>query len=130
MPLQQECKKAAKTIRSFVDGTNQGLDGVIPRSVLERAAGFAIFTVVKVGFLASARVGSGLVIARLEDGGEFKDTPGELTGRLVATQRYRCRRLRIRRTGWCRVSYIPALARSSTLTIAQNDRLPHRSQRA
>lgn len=70
MPLQQECKKAAKTIRSFVDGTNQGLDGVIPRSVLERAAGFAIFTVVKVGFLASARVGSGLVIARLEDGSE------------------------------------------------------------
>lgn len=71
VPLQQECRKAAKTVRSFVDGTNQGLDGVIPRSVLEHAVGFAIYTVVKVGFLASARVGSGLVIAKLEDGSEL-----------------------------------------------------------
>jgi lipid-binding SYLF domain-containing protein len=44
---------------------------VIPNNVLEKAAGFAIFTVVKAGFLVSARAGSGVVIARLPDGGEF-----------------------------------------------------------
>ena len=41
---------------------------VIPRSILERAAGFAIFTVVKAGFVFSARAGSGVVIARTRDG--------------------------------------------------------------
>ncbi|KAK2461696.1 hypothetical protein APHAL10511_006159 [Amanita phalloides] len=55
-------------LKSFVDGANNGLDGVIPRHVLERARGFAIFTVFKAGFLLSARAGSGIVIARLDDG--------------------------------------------------------------
>ncbi|KAJ9097813.1 hypothetical protein QFC19_006681 [Naganishia cerealis] len=66
--LQDECKKAGKIIRSFVDSGNNGLDKVIPRSVLERAQGFAVFTVVKAGFLFSARGGSGIVIAKLDDG--------------------------------------------------------------
>lgn len=57
-------------MRSFVDSNNNGLDKVIPNNVLEKAAGFAIFTVVKAGFLVSARAGSGVVIARLPDGGE------------------------------------------------------------
>ena len=75
------------TVKSFVDSGNNGLDGVrschleqigmtrltsriqvIPRSVLENAKGFAIFTVFKAGFLFSARAGSGIVIAKLEDG--------------------------------------------------------------
>jgi len=43
---------------------------VIPRNVLEQAKGFAIFTLFKAGFLFSARAGSGIVIARLEDGSE------------------------------------------------------------
>lgn len=43
---------------------------VIPRTVMERAAGFAIFTVFKAGFLFSARAGSGVVVARLPDGSE------------------------------------------------------------
>ena len=74
-------------VKSFVDSGNNGLDGVrscylrqigmtrltsriqvIPRSVLENAKGFAIFTVFKAGFLFSARAGSGIVIAKLEDG--------------------------------------------------------------
>jgi lipid-binding SYLF domain-containing protein len=59
---------ADTAVRSFVDTHNNGLDKVIPRYVLERAAGFAIFTVAKAGFLFSARAGSGLVIARTEDG--------------------------------------------------------------
>lgn len=45
---------------------------VIPRSVLENAKGFAIFTVVKAGFVFSARAGSGVVIAKLEDGCELR----------------------------------------------------------
>ncbi|OCH91303.1 DUF500-domain-containing protein [Obba rivulosa] len=66
--LSKECEKAAKIFKSFVDSGNNGLDGVIPRSVLENARGFAIFTVFKAGFLFSARAGSGVVIAKLEDG--------------------------------------------------------------
>ncbi|KAG5653502.1 hypothetical protein H0H81_012712 [Sphagnurus paluster] len=61
-PLSKECIKAARIC------DNNGLDGVIPRSVLENARGFAIFTIFKAGFLFSARAGSGLVIARLDDG--------------------------------------------------------------
>lgn len=55
-------------VQSFVDSGNNGLDGVIPRSVLEQAKGFAIFTIVKAGFIFSARAGSGIVIAKLDDG--------------------------------------------------------------
>jgi lipid-binding SYLF domain-containing protein len=55
-------------VQSFVDNGNNGLDGVVPRSILERARGFAIFSVVKAGFIVSARAGSGVVIARLNDG--------------------------------------------------------------
>ncbi|KZW02077.1 DUF500-domain-containing protein [Exidia glandulosa HHB12029] len=67
-PLPKECQKAAKIFQSFVDSANHGLDGIIPRSVLEDARGFAIFTVFKAGFVVSARGGSGVVIARLDDG--------------------------------------------------------------
>ncbi|KAI0053120.1 DUF500-domain-containing protein [Auriscalpium vulgare] len=67
-PLPKECDKAAKIFKSFVDNGNNGLDGIIPRSVLENARGFAIFTIFKAGFLFSARAGGGVVIARLNDG--------------------------------------------------------------
>jgi lipid-binding SYLF domain-containing protein len=43
---------------------------VIPHSILERASGFAIFTIIKAGFLFSARGGGGVVIARLDNGCE------------------------------------------------------------
>ncbi|KAF8213486.1 hypothetical protein K438DRAFT_1915539 [Mycena galopus ATCC 62051] len=67
-PLPKECIKAAKIFKSFVDGGNNGLDGVIPREVLQNAKGFAIFTILKAGFLFSARAGTGIVIAKLADG--------------------------------------------------------------
>ncbi|KAF4623322.1 hypothetical protein D9613_002068 [Agrocybe pediades] len=67
-PLSKECEKAAKIFQSFVDHGNNGLDGVIPRSILENAKGFAIFTIFKAGFVFSARAGSGVVIAKLDDG--------------------------------------------------------------
>ncbi|KAF9243748.1 hypothetical protein BU15DRAFT_42571 [Melanogaster broomeanus] len=66
--LPKECIKAANIFASFVDSKNNGLDGIIPRSVLENAKGFAIFTIIKAGFVLSARAGSGLVIAKLADG--------------------------------------------------------------
>ncbi|PPQ63702.1 hypothetical protein CVT24_004282 [Panaeolus cyanescens] len=66
--LPKECEKAAKIFKSFVDTSNNGLDGVLPRSILENAKGFAIFTIFKAGFVFSARAGSGVVIAKLDDG--------------------------------------------------------------
>jgi len=35
---------------------------------MQKAVGFAIFTVIKAGFMFSARAGSGIVIAKLDDG--------------------------------------------------------------
>ncbi|KAF9345320.1 hypothetical protein BGX34_004856 [Mortierella sp. NVP85] len=46
----------------------KGVDNIIPPDILSAAQGLAIFTVVKAGFLFSGRAGSGIVIARLEDG--------------------------------------------------------------
>ncbi|KAF9229713.1 DUF500-domain-containing protein [Gyrodon lividus] len=66
--LPKECNKAAQIFASFVDSRNNGLDGIVPRSVLENAKGFAIFTVFKAGFVFSARAGTGLVIVKLGDG--------------------------------------------------------------
>ncbi|KAH0838639.1 hypothetical protein J3R83DRAFT_6962, partial [Lanmaoa asiatica] len=66
--LPKECQKAAKILSSFVDGRSNGLDSIIPHSVLENAKGFAIFTVFKAGFLFSARAGTGIVIAKLPNG--------------------------------------------------------------
>ncbi|KAI8370102.1 hypothetical protein EDC96DRAFT_102283 [Choanephora cucurbitarum] len=65
--LKGECKKATKILNSFID-PGQGLDIIIPPSILEKAQGLAIFTVLKAGFLFSGRAGSGLVVARLPDG--------------------------------------------------------------
>lgn len=66
--LPQECRKAAKIFLSFASPSN-GLDKVIPTSILRQAHGFALFTVMKAGFIFSARAGSGVVIARLPNGG-------------------------------------------------------------
>lgn len=65
--LELECRKATKILNDFVDPVN-GLDKIIPLSVLQKAKGFAIFSVFRIGFLLSARAGSGIVVARAEDG--------------------------------------------------------------
>ncbi|KAK3384515.1 hypothetical protein B0T24DRAFT_89330 [Lasiosphaeria ovina] len=68
--LASECKKCGKILTSFVDPRQAfSPDKVIPPSVLANAKGLAILTVIKAGFLGSARFGSGLVVARLPDGG-------------------------------------------------------------
>ena len=46
----------------------KGIDNIIPQDILLNAKGLAIFTVVKAGFLFSGRAGTGIVVARLEDG--------------------------------------------------------------
>lgn len=67
--LASECKKCGKILSSFIDPRQAfGPDKVIPPSVLANAKGLAILTVLKAGFLGSARFGSGLVVARLPDG--------------------------------------------------------------
>lgn len=67
--LDSECKKASRILTSFINPKQAfGPDKVIPPSILQGAKGLAILTVVKGGFLASVRVGSGLVVARLSDG--------------------------------------------------------------
>ncbi|KAI5807431.1 hypothetical protein DFH27DRAFT_640238 [Peziza echinospora] len=67
--LGNECQKAARILTSFVNPDQSfGPDKVIPPSILANAKGLAILTVIKGGFLASVRVGSGLIIARLPDG--------------------------------------------------------------
>ncbi|EST07635.2 Ysc84 actin-binding domain protein [Kalmanozyma brasiliensis GHG001] len=65
--LEQECRKATKILNEFVDPVN-GLDKIVPISVLSKAKGFAIFTVFRIGFLLSARAGSGVVVAKADDG--------------------------------------------------------------
>lgn len=80
---------------------------VVPRHVLERACGFAIFTVAKAGFLFSARAGSGLVIARTADGCEWgrrERNWSEADRSLEPPQWDSCRRRRVRRAGRRRVS--------------------------
>ncbi|KAI7875588.1 DUF500-domain-containing protein [Lichtheimia hyalospora FSU 10163] len=65
--LQSECRKAARILNSFCD-PGEELEGIIPPGILNEAKGLAIYSVLKGGFLFSARAGSGLVIARLSDG--------------------------------------------------------------
>ncbi|TPX77174.1 hypothetical protein CcCBS67573_g01546 [Chytriomyces confervae] len=71
-PLPQditaECRKAAKIIESFIVPKKTGLDQVIPPQIIAQAKGIAILSVIKAGFLFSGRGGSGIVVARLDDG--------------------------------------------------------------
>ncbi|WBW70679.1 actin cortical patch component Lsb4 [Schizosaccharomyces osmophilus] len=67
--LKSECKKTGKILTSFVDPRQTlGAQEVIPPSVLTNAKGLVIMTVLKAGFLFSGRIGSGLIVARLDDG--------------------------------------------------------------
>lgn len=66
--LKSEAKKAAKILQEFtVPTAKAGPDKLIPSGILLKAKGLAILTVVKAGFLVTARAGSGIVIAKLND---------------------------------------------------------------
>ncbi|OGM49551.1 hypothetical protein ABOM_001662 [Aspergillus bombycis] len=67
--LRSECKKASQILESFLEAPHFGNPGKeLPGKVLANAKGLAICTVAKAGMLGSARFGSGLVIARLDNG--------------------------------------------------------------
>lgn len=68
--LPGEAEKAADILASFLadpDHPESALNA-IPKAVLQRARGLAVFSVLKAGFMFSGKAGSGLVIARLPDG--------------------------------------------------------------
>ncbi|KAK1228075.1 hypothetical protein PQX77_008900 [Marasmius sp. AFHP31] len=68
--LPGEADKAAKILDSFLadpDHPESALNA-IPKAVLQKARGLAIFQVLKAGFVFSGKAGSGLVISRLPDG--------------------------------------------------------------
>jgi len=68
--LPGEAEKAAKILESFLADPEhpESALNAIPKAVLQRARGLAIFQVVKAGFVFSGKAGSGIVIARLSDG--------------------------------------------------------------
>ncbi|KAF8585096.1 DUF500-domain-containing protein [Ramaria rubella] len=68
--LPGESEKAAKILESFLADPNHPESALnsIPKAVLQRARGLAVFQVLKAGFVFSGKAGSGLVIARLPDG--------------------------------------------------------------
>lgn len=68
--LPGEAEKAANILESFLadPGHPESALNSIPKAVLQRARGLAVFSVLKAGFMFSGKAGSGLVIARLPDG--------------------------------------------------------------
>ncbi|XP_041928455.1 SH3 domain-containing YSC84-like protein 1 [Alosa sapidissima] len=67
--LKSEAKKAAKILREFTVISNRtGPDKLIPAHIIATAQGLAIISVIRAGFMITARGGSGIVIARLPDG--------------------------------------------------------------
>ncbi|XP_012638708.2 SH3 domain-containing YSC84-like protein 1 isoform X1 [Microcebus murinus] len=67
--LKSEAKKAAKILREFTEITSRnGPDKIIPAHIIAKAKGLAVLTVIKAGFLVTARGGSGVVLARRPDG--------------------------------------------------------------
>lgn len=67
--LEKECRNAADIIGNFFrPGFGADSDRSIPVSFLKRAQGLAFLTVIKAGLLITAKVGTGIVIAKLDDG--------------------------------------------------------------
>ncbi|XP_053316995.1 SH3 domain-containing YSC84-like protein 1 [Spea bombifrons] len=67
--LKSEAKKAANILREFTEiSSRTGPDKIIPAHVIAKAQGLAVLSVIKAGFLVTARGGSGIVLARLPTG--------------------------------------------------------------
>ena len=66
--LEEEIQKATYTLLNFTSSNPIEGEDSIPMELLQGCAGIAFLTVVKAGFFFSARVGSGLVVARTPDG--------------------------------------------------------------
>lgn len=67
--LEKECRNAADIIGNFFrPDFGADSDRYIPVSFLKKAHGLAFLTVIKAGLLITAKVGTGIVIAKLDDG--------------------------------------------------------------
>jgi SH3 domain-containing YSC84-like protein 1 len=66
--LTEDVKKAAYTLRNFMFSGGILSDKQVPLELLRIARGLAFITVIKAGFLFTAKIGTGLVVARLPDG--------------------------------------------------------------
>ncbi|XP_058095483.1 uncharacterized protein LOC131240942 [Magnolia sinica] len=66
--MEYEIYKATNTIRGYNKVGSMRPEKLIPDAILRHAKGLAILTVVKVGVMATYNIGTGLVIARREDG--------------------------------------------------------------
>ncbi|ODN74005.1 hypothetical protein L202_07490 [Cryptococcus amylolentus CBS 6039] len=68
--LPGESEKAAKILRGFLADPLHPATALnsIPKAVLQRAKGLAVFTIIKAGFVFSGKAGSGIVVAKLPDG--------------------------------------------------------------
>lgn len=66
--MEYEIYKAANTIRGYFKVGSLTPEKSIPDSILKQAKGLAILTVAKVGMMVTYNVGTGLVVARREDG--------------------------------------------------------------
>ncbi|KAL8468310.1 hypothetical protein ACS0TY_031519 [Phlomoides rotata] len=66
--MEYEIYKAANTIRSYSKIGSFSQEKRIPEAILRDAKGLAIVTVVKVGMMVTYNVGTGVVVARREDG--------------------------------------------------------------
>ncbi|CAK4794704.1 unnamed protein product [Aphanomyces euteiches] len=65
--MEKEISKACKILEQFFD-PHISADKSIPFELLQHAAGIAFLTVVKAGLIWTGKVGTGVVLARLEDG--------------------------------------------------------------
>ncbi|KAJ8633393.1 hypothetical protein MRB53_026729 [Persea americana] len=66
--MEYEIYKATNTIKGYSKVGSIRPERSIPDTILRHAKGLAILTVVKVGLMATYNIGTGLVIARKEDG--------------------------------------------------------------
>ncbi|KAJ2891065.1 hypothetical protein IWW38_003789, partial [Coemansia aciculifera] len=67
--LDKECERAARILTEFVVPPKFGdIDDIIPADILQHCCGIAVLSVVKAGFIWTARAGSGVVCARLPNG--------------------------------------------------------------
>ncbi|KAI5073452.1 hypothetical protein GOP47_0011465 [Adiantum capillus-veneris] len=66
--MEEEIYKATNILRTFSKIGSMKPEQAIPESVLQGAKGLAILTVAKVGMMLTYKLGTGLIIARREDG--------------------------------------------------------------
>ncbi|KAH9305581.1 hypothetical protein KI387_009985 [Taxus chinensis] len=68
LSMEQEIYKSSNVLRNYCQIARLKGEGSIPVSVLQGAKGLAILTVVKAGMVLTYKLGTGLVIARRENG--------------------------------------------------------------